>query len=46
MNARLDDFGIDVLLTDRPPKRRVDWTEPPAEGEWMLQLTIAGDDDE
>lgn len=45
MNARLDDFGIDVLLTDRPPKRRVDWTEPPAEGDHLLVTTIAGDDE-
>lgn len=27
-----DTFGVDAVLE---PRRRVDWTEPPAEGEWL-----------
>lgn len=28
-----DTFGVDAVLE---PRRRVDWTEPPTEGEWDL----------
>lgn len=28
-------FGVENLLE---PRRRTDWTEPHAEGEWALQL--------
>lgn len=36
------DHGVTTLLGDL--KRSRDWVEPPAEGDHILVLTIAGDD--
>lgn len=40
-----DDYGVGVILA--PLRRRVDWTEPPAdEGDWDLPAADkVGDDD-
>lgn len=38
----LDDHGITAVLN---PRRRVDWTEPPAEGDHLLVCAEAGDDE-
>lgn len=37
----LDDYGITAVLN---PRRRVDWAEPPAEGDWNLSPQTAGDE--
>ncbi len=42
MHAPLADHGVPVLLGTLT--RRVDWTEPPAEGEWELVIAEAGGD--
>ena len=37
----LDDYGITAVLN---PRRRVDWVEPHAEGDWELSPQDAGGD--
>lgn len=39
-----DDYGVGVILA--PLRRRVDWTEPPAEGEWLETSADKVGDDE
>ena len=45
MNARTSDHGVPVILGTL--QRSVDWTEPAiGEGEWLLNCSEAGDDDD
>jgi len=44
----MDRYGTDVILeatVGREVRRRVDWTDPPAEGEWDTTASLAGDDE-
>ena len=43
----MERYGTDVIAeatVGHEVRRRVDWHEPPAEGEWDVRPELAGDD--